>query len=512
MEDGRIIQTEDSNMKQNRILNYISAAGLLLAVCACGKENLNTTADGDNGGAATALPEGTFVVDYSVSDGETSRAFEGGLDANQRISSLLYLLYDSEGQLVKEREIPGIGTDTKWPLTRENMSWEQREALKDTLNEGSTYTAVFLANVKKDLFGNTQTEELLQNKENLTEAVLYLPQTPFTDSNMYYLWKEELEYTQPEDASDDSRDNPLSKKIILRRLVSRIDIERVPIKVEKEDEAVKTGVGTNFDKLLEDGLKKAFEDKELELKEKTNVTEANCTKLLTLLESKIGNKETDNTIVKNNYDSYIYELVGQFKQVSNYSLLVSPWTTFTTSEFSLESMHNRMSINDLTSSYDNSITSRTYTYPITEGKATWIGFAYNESANKMLFTGITLKDEAETTTLELKFEESKEISLQKNGLVTYTCNPIAEIKPKELSSGKTYSGSFDVVINMAETYGSLVNLLTTENGFSFDKTNNTQTAFKNAIEDVFSSWGDVTLSIQIPASNEFTYTTTIETN
>lgn len=496
-------------MKQNRILNYIGAAGLLLAVCACGKENMNTTADGGNGGEIIALPEGTFVVDYSVSDGETSRAFEGDLDANQRISSLLYLLYDSEGQLVKEREIPGINQDTKWPLERENMSWEQREALKDTLNEGSTYTAVFLANVKKELFGEKQTTELLQYKDNLTDAVLYLPQTPFKDSNMYYLWKDVLKYTKPENASDDSRDNPLSKNIILRRLVSRIDIERVPITVQTEYEAVKTGMGTNFDDLLKDGLKKAFEDKELELKEKTNVTEDNCTNLLTLLESKIGNKETDNTIVKKNYDSYISQLVSQFKKVSNYSLLVSQWTCFAKSTLGLVSMHNRMSINDLTSSYDGSITSPTsYTYPVTRGKGTWIGFACNEDA-KMSFIGITLKDETETAKINLIFDESKEIFLQKNGLVTCICNPIAEIKPKELSSGGTYSGYFEVKINMVETYGQLSDLLTEENGFSFDETN-TQTAFITAIKDVFGDWNSVSLSINIPSSNEFTYTTTIE--
>lgn len=508
MEDGRIIQTEDSNMKQNRILNYISAAGLLLAVCACGKEILNTTADGDNGGAATALPEGTFVVDYSVSDGETSRAFEGGLVANQRISSLLYLLYDSEGQLVKEREIPDINDKTTWPLTRDKMTWEQREALKDTLNSGSTYTAVFLANVKKDLFGNTQTEELLQNKENLTEAVLYLPQTPFTVSNMYYLWKEELKYTQPEDASDDSRDNPLSKKIILRRLVSRIDMERV----EVEDAAVKAGMGINFDQLLVDGLNSALTNKIETMKEDENLKHnSNCDNLLTLLKAKVGTKDGENTIARNNYDNYISQLVTNFKEIENYDLLVSPWTAFTTSKFTLESMHNRMSINDLTSSYDNRITSPTYTYPITKGKATWIGFAYNESTNKMLFTGIMLKGEAETTTLELKFEESKEISLQKNGLVTYTCNPIAEIKPKELSSGGTYSGYFEVKINMVETYGQLSDLLTEENRFRFDDTN-TKDAFKNAIEGVFDDWNSVNLSIKIPTSEEFTYTTTIETN
>lgn len=504
MEDGRIIQTEDSDMKQNRILNYISAAGLLLAVCACGKENLNTTADGDNGGAATALPEGTFVVDYSVSDGETSRTFKGGLNANQRISSLLYLLYDSEGRLVKEREIPGIGQDTKWPLKRENMSWEQREALKDTLNVGSTYTAVFLANVNRTLFWETQTTELLQNKDNLMEAVLYLPQTPFTDSNMYYLWKDVLKYTKPENASDDSRDNPLSKEITLRRLVSRIDM----VRVEVEDAAVKAGMGDNFVQLLVDGLNSALEKKVNSMKQDGNTTlNNNCDNLLNLLKEKVGTKDAENTIAGDNYADYINELVNNFNNVANFSSLVSPWTAFNTSEFTFESMHNRMSINDLTSSYDSNITSPTsYTYPVTNGKATWIGFACNEDA-KMSFTGITLKDEAGTTTLELKFKESKEISLQKNGLVTCICNPIAEIKPKELSSGGTYFGSFDVTINMEDTYGSLDDLLN-DTGFSLDDID----AFKTAIEDVFGDWNSVNLSIKIPTSEQFTYTTTIETN
>ena len=500
MEDGRNKQKEDSDMKQNRILNYIGAAGLLLAVCACGKENLNTTADGDNGGAATALPEGTFVVDYSVSDGETSRAFEGDLDANQRISSLLYLLYDSEGQLVKEREIPEIGKDTKWPLTRENMSWEQREALKDTLNVGSTYTAVFLANVNRTLFGETQTTELLQNKDNLMEAVLYLPQTPFTDSNMYYLWKEKLEYAQPEGASDDSRDNPLSKEITLRRLVSRIDM----VRVEVEDAAVKAGMGDNFDQLLVDGLNSALEKKVNSMKQDGNTTlNNNCDSLLNLLKEKVGTKDTDNTIVKNNYDSFISNLVDQFKQfkqVNNYSLLVSPWTAFTTSEFTFESMHNRMSINDLTSSYDSNITSPTsYTYPVTNGKATWIGFA-SGILNKIALFG-------DGASLTLTFG-SKLISLGKNEKVSYTCNPIGNI------SYSGTSGAYTVRVNMSTyftKYFSWDDLLTEENGFRFNDTN-AKDAFKNAIEyeDVFGEWNsDVSLSIKIPSSIEFTYTTTI---
>lgn len=493
--DGQNKPTEENNMRQNRILNYIGAASLLLAVCACGKEDLNTTTDTGNGGTVAALPEGTFVVDYSVSDGETSRADQDRL--NTSISSLLYLLYDSEGQLVKEREIPEIGKDTKWPLTRENMSWEQREALKDTLNVEMTYTAVFLANVKKELFGEEQTTELLQNKDNLTDAILYLPQTPFKDSNMYYLWKDVLKYTKPENASDDSRDNPLSKKIILRRLVSRMDMERVAITDETADDAVKAGIGTNFDNLLVNGLEKAFGDKVNELKSKPNVTEDNCTNLLALLESKIGGKNIDNTIVKNNYESFISNLVDQFKQVNNYSLL--PWTAFNTSEFTLGSMHNRMSINDLTSSYDSNITSPIYTYQVTEGKATWIGFA-SGILNEIVLSG-------NGTSLTLTFE-SQPITLGKNEKVSYTCNPIGNIFYDKKYEGEDYPVNVNMSTYFTE-YSSWDELLNNES-FSFD--NNSQDTFEEAIKVVFGDWNSVNLSIKIPTSEEFTYTTTIETN
>lgn len=492
--DGQNKPTEENNMRQNRILNYIGAASLLLAVCACGKEDLNTTTDTGNGGTVAALPEGTFVVDYSVSDGETSRAGKEGRP-NTSISSLLYLLYDSEGQLVKEREIPGIDGNTTWPLTRENMSWEQREALKDTLNVEMTYTAVFLANVKKDLFGKTQTEELLQNKENLTKAVLYLPQTPFTDNNMYYLWKEELKYTQPEGASDDSRDNPLSKKIILRRLVSRIDMERVEIK----DDAVKTGMGENFDQLLVDGLNSALTDKVETLKKQQNVAAGNCDNLLKLLKEKVGTKDAENTIAGDNYADYINELVNTFnKKVENYSSLVSPWTTFTTSEFSLESMHNRMSINDLTSSYDSSITLPTsYLYPVTDGIATWIGFA-SGNLNEIVLSG-------DGASLTLTFE-SQPITLGKNEKVSYTCNPIGNIFYDKKYEGEDYPVNVNMSTYFTE-YSSWDELLNNES-FSFD--NNSQDTFEEAIKVVFGDWNSVNLSIKIPTSEEFTYTTTIE--
>lgn len=514
--DGQNKPTEENNMRQNRILNYIGAASLLLAVCACGKENLNTTTDTGNGGTVAALPEGTFVVDYSVSDGETSRAGEEGRP-NTSISSLLYLLYDSEGKLVKEREIRGIGTDTKWPLTRENMSWEQREALKDTLNVEMTYTAVFLANTDAELFkdASDNEEQVLFYKTvtegadgtsettyaNLQDVYLKLPSVPFNDKNMFYISKHTLSAKEADGTVVNDRDTPYNCPVTLKRLVSRMDMNGITI----TEELVKQGIGDNFKDIFVNGINAKYAEliESLTSQQQTNDTWIrNCNVLKGKLKLDIEGDIPET--FKENYVSYKEQLYTACKE----SVVGenNDWSMFTRMTFNLNNMHNRMSINDLTSSYDSNITSPTYTYQVTDGKATWIGFACNEDA-KMSFTGITLKDEAETTTLELKFEESKEISLQKNGLVTYTCNPIAEIKPKELSSGETYFGSFEVEIDMADTYGSLDNLLTTDNGFSFET--NDKYAFIVAIKDVFGDWNNVALSIQIPASNEFTYTTTI---
>lgn len=508
--DGQNKPTEENNMRQNRILNYIGAASLLLAVCACGKENLNTTADGGNGGTVAALPEGTFVVDYSVSDGEISRADQDRL--NTSISSLLYLLYDSEGQLVKEREIPGINDETTWPLTRENMSWEQREALKDTLNVEMTYTAVFLANTDAELFKDASAEQVLFYKTvtqgtdgtsettyaNLQDVYLKLPSVPFNDKNMFYISKHTLSAKNADGTTVEyDRDTPYNCPVTLKRLVSRMDMNGITI----TEELVKQGIGDNFKDIFVNGINAKYAEliESLESQQQTNDTWIkNCNVLKGKLKLDIE-RDIPKTF-KENYVSYKEQLYTACKE----SVVGenNDWSMFTRMTFNLNNMHNRMSIKELTSSCDNSITLPTYTYPITEGKATWIGFAYTESANKMLFTGITLKDEAKTTTLELKFEESKEISLQKNGLVTYTCNPF-NVKP----SGIDYTGTFDVTINMEKVYGDLDILLS--NGFTFDNATNKINDFKTAINRVLNNWENVKFKINIPDKNQFVFTTSI---
>ena len=176
------------------------------------------------------LAEGRFIVDYS---GEvTTRAIKDNAAKGERINSLTYLLYQwdtdedgqGEGTLLKSREIPGLeGSEEKWPLTRENMSWEQREALKDTLQQGITYRVVFVANADPSLWENT---DPLLDIDTYETARLKLIDQPFNDKNLFYLFQQEIN-------SDDqkaNRDQPYSCPVSLNRIVTRTDFffEKLP--------------------------------------------------------------------------------------------------------------------------------------------------------------------------------------------------------------------------------------------------------------------------------------------
>ena len=388
-------------MKRSIILNYLGAGLLLLAASACVDEQYtNVPVDG---ATDSALAEGTFVVDYVVSDGKDSRAVIGeGLEANERIGSLLYLLYDSENKLVKERVIPGINNRTTWPLQRTTMTWEQREALKDTLDANSSYTAVFIANADKALFGDTQTDEVLAGKENLSTLVLKLPQTPFADNNMYYFWSGAISYEKPGDAiSDDSRDNPVSENIVLRRLVSRIDMERKEI----TDEVIKNGFGDRFDELLEKELTRNLEDLITKLKgDKTDERFlGNCEALKDLLINQIESKDDSKTVLGGTHTGFIDKLLEVCKTADTDELnaRTASWSNFKTAELKFKDMHNTLSLESLTSSYvapadgESPTLPTSYVYDLNEGKATWIGFAdegtlADEQSPSMILQGITL--------------------------------------------------------------------------------------------------------------------------
>ncbi len=169
---------------------------------------------------------GEVIVDYTVGELQTRSVSHEALAANERIKSLTYLLYDNEGLFVKKREIPDISSMAAgdWPMKRSTMTWAQREALKDTLEQGRSYTAVFIANADKSLFDGEEVLHIAETEEGeetavaLDEVYLSLPTTTaFNDYNMFYLCVKQIS----SDGYD--RDTHCNCPVTLQRIVSRTD-------------------------------------------------------------------------------------------------------------------------------------------------------------------------------------------------------------------------------------------------------------------------------------------------
>lgn len=226
-------------MGMKQIYNIMVGMALMLGATSCEKEIL------DNGQAAgIALADGQFIVDYS---GEvTTRAIKDNAAKGERINSLTYLLYIQQADdyvLEKRREIPELDGDSEsWPLTRDNMTWEQREALKDTLMVGSNYRAVFVANADASLWGGTSPlvgADLPTDGSaapSYSSAYLQLPEDlAFNDGNMFYLAEAEI------NGAGQDRNTPYNCPIMLKRVVTRTDwwFERLPELWTEPDETGK---------------------------------------------------------------------------------------------------------------------------------------------------------------------------------------------------------------------------------------------------------------------------------
>ena len=234
---------------------YIIGTALALFCAACSEISPDRPVAGSGTDVPGISAEGLRLIDYTVSgQAGAVRAFsDGNLDPSERISSLIYLLYDSQGKLVKERLIPDIGPETEWPLRRPgadgqggNMTWEQREALKDTLSSSRSYKAVFIANADPELFGldgmsdgnvvlHYKSSDSGERLYGLGEGVspdsfsylafedirLSLPPVPFSENNMFYADVVDIP------ALADGEEGPDSHNVVLGRIVSRTDISRI---------------------------------------------------------------------------------------------------------------------------------------------------------------------------------------------------------------------------------------------------------------------------------------------
>lgn len=212
--------------------NMTKAAALMLAGCmavlSCSEELVvpedmipvvEEVGAGENG----PVPEGTFIVDYSIDGGPSTRAAG---DGKLRISSLDYYVYEkATGELLKKRRVSVDPETQVWPMNRDNMTWEQRQALQDTLWRNTEYRILFIANVDSTLFnygGYSESDPhpaVIRNDDNYGTARILLPAVPFNDDNMYCLWEGTLFASG--DVEVVNRDD-----IRLQRIVTRTDIRR----------------------------------------------------------------------------------------------------------------------------------------------------------------------------------------------------------------------------------------------------------------------------------------------
>lgn len=246
-------------MKTTRY-TLLAAALLLAASCANDpvEDIINPSAPG------TALPGGTFVIDYTAGmEGADTR---NDLPANQRIQSLDYLIYQSTEDgtytLLKKKSIPGIGPDTKWPLTRKDMTWEQREALKDTLSTDKNYKMVFVANADDDIWNPAGTSDFhaLQNVEinsDFNDGRLVLPPRVFKENDMYYMWTETV--TPPDEADEADEDQTVRKEVLLQRMINKVEV-----KLDENIPTDKTELETYTKKLLKTYIDKNIKKETVE--------------------------------------------------------------------------------------------------------------------------------------------------------------------------------------------------------------------------------------------------------
>lgn len=445
-----------------RIVNYFIYIGMLGILSAC-SEDLE---DVDAGTDVPVLDTDCFVVDYTVEGNE-------GLSRGENtspITSLTYLLYQ-DGELVKERQIPDISSETVWPLTRENMTWEQREALKDTLQAWGNYQVVFVANAVYPASGEHEDAGIsyITGKDSYQTLALQMPAQPFSADNMFYLFSSEI---KKEDDTD--RDHPLNCPVTLKRVVSCVELKR--IQIPEQDAYLKERTGKLYNLLIEDqGAIATSVQEQLNALADAIQTEAekapdqypNVDKFL---ENIRGLSITGNEGFK---DECIQALVKEDNDLS--SILerqIIPWeNTEVSLTFDKTTFATGLKISDFTVSGGTDEAPVGYSYELGEdGTLSFIGLGVdpvdpNAIPSWYKLASITLTTKEETSqTVTISASSTFPLFMQggKNQKLVYECDPLGEIQLNSVSAGEEGSEvTYNLTSSVPETYQELVNQVMT---------------------------------------------------
>lgn len=444
-----------------RIVNYFIYIGMLGILSACSEELEGVDAGTD----VPVLDTDCFVVDYTVEGNE-------GLSRGENtspITSLTYLLYQDD-ELVKERQIPDISSETVWPLTRENMTWEQREALKDTLQAWGNYRVVFVANAVYPASGENEDAGIsyITGKDSYLTLALQMPAQPFSADNMFYLFSSEIEKK-----GDIDRDHPLNCPVTLKRVVSCVELQRIQIPEQDaylKDAYLKERAGKLYDLLIGDQGAIATSVKEqltaLANAIQTEVDKApdqypNVDEFLKSIPylSITG----DDTFRKN----CIQALMEDNDLSSILERQIIPWeNTKVSLTFDKTTFATGLKICDFTVSGGTDEAPVGYSYELGEdGTLNFIGLGVDPvdpnaipSWYKLAFITLTTKEET-SQTVTISASSTFPLFMQggKNQKLVYECDPLGEIQLNSVSAGEKVSVvTYNLTSSVPEIYQGLV--------------------------------------------------------
>lgn len=442
-----------------RIVNYFIYIGMLGILSAC-SEDLEGV---DAGTDVPVLDTDCFVVDYTVEGNE-------GLSRGENtspITSLTYLLYQDD-ELVKERQIPDISSETVWPLTRENMTWEQREALKDTLQAWGNYQVVFVANAVYPASGEHEDAGIsyITGKDSYLTLALQMPAQPFSADNMFYLFSSKIEKKD-----DTDRDHPLNCPVTLKRVVSCVELQR--IQIPEQDAYLKERTGNLYYLLIGDqGAIATSVQEQLNALADAIQTEAekapdqypNVDEFLKSIPylSITG----DDTFRKN----CIQALMEDDDLSSILERQIIPWeNTKVSLTFDKTTFATGLKISDFTVSGGTDEAPVGYSYEL-GGTLSFIGLGVdpvdpNAIPSWYKLASITLATKKETSqTVTISASSTSPLFMQggKNQKLVYVCDPLGEIQLNNVSAGEKVSVvTYNLTSSVPETYQGLVNQVMT---------------------------------------------------
>lgn len=458
-----------------RIVNYFIYIGMLGILSAC-SEDLEGV---DAGTDVPVLDTDCFVVDYTVEGNE-------GLSRGENpspITSLTYLLYQDD-ELVKERQIPDISSETVWPLTRENMTWEQREALKDTLQAWGNYQVVFVANAVYPASGENEDAGIsyITGKDSYQTLALQMPAQPFSADNMFYLFSSEI---KKEDDTD--RDHPLNCPVTLKRVVSCVELKRIQIKEQEQESYLKERAGKLYDLLIGDqgAIATSVQEQLYALANAIQAKAGESSESYPDLEDFLQNIR-DLSIIKDETfkDKCIQALVKEDNDLS--SILerqIIPWEN-TEVSLTFDKTATGLKISDFTVSGGTDEAPVGYSYELGEdGTLSFIGLGVdpvdpNAIPSWYKLASITLATKEETSqTVTISASSTSPLFMQggKNQKLVYECDPLGEIQLNSVSAGEKVSEEivYDLsqILTVPETYQGLVNqVMTSDSSFGTPET------------------------------------------